>query len=177
MMSEIKKGKGRNECMIATRIPRPDYEWITVQAQNRGLTVSSYVRQIISQPDLEPEGSLVREDNRTEHLSLRVSKTEREELESNATRARMTTSAYVRARCIYSDIPLVDVDDETLVTLLRELAHEGNNLNQIAHRLNTAQEQELSQTVAGEERAIANTTYALQDLMHHIEILLNVPRR
>ena len=121
--------------------------------------------------------SFSRSDDRNEVFHLSLSHEEREELESNATRARMTTSAYVRARCIYSDIPLVDVDDETLVALLRELAHEGNNLNQIAHRLNAAQEQELSDVVEGEGRAIDNTTYLIQDLMHRIEILLNVPRR
>jgi hypothetical protein len=177
IMSERRKRRRRNECVVTARIPKEDYEWITVQAQNRGLTVSSYIRQMLSQPDLEPEKCFAREDNRTENLNLRLSRSEREELESNATRARMTTSAYIRARCIYSDIPLMQVDDEKLSVALRELHHQGNNLNQIAHRINSAQEQELSETLAAEGEAIIEAKRAIVSLINRIEVILFKPRR
>lgn len=176
-MNETRKRARRNEAIIATRIPTEDFERLKLLAQGRGESVSGYVREVLCQPDLEPTMSFGRSDERVEVFHLSLSHEEREELESNATRARMTTSGYIRARCIYSDIPLVQVDDEKLSAALRELHHEGNNLNQIAHKINSVQDQELSQTLEAEGEAITEAKRAIVSLIYKIEVVLFKPRR
>jgi predicted DNA-binding protein len=177
IMNQSRKRARRNEAIIATRMPMEDYKRLKLLAQGRGLSVSSFVRGVLCQQEVEPTKSLGRSDERNEVFHLSLSHEEREELESNATRARMTTSAYIRARCIYSDIPLMQVDDEALSNALRELHHQGNNLNQIAHRINSAQEQELSETLAAEGNAIIEAKRAIVSLINRIEVVLFKPRR
>ena len=176
-MNETRTRARRNEGKITTRLPKEDFERIYMQACDRQMTVSAYVRQLLCQTEWEPSKPFGRSDERVEVFHLSLSHEEREELESNATRARMTTSGYIRARCIYSDIPLVQVDDEKLSAALRELHHEGNNLNQIAHKINTVQDQELSQTLEAEGKAIAEAKRAIVSLINRIEVVLFKPRR
>lgn len=57
-------------------------------------------------------------------------------LREAAGRAGMSMSEYVRARCCYSEPDWVEVDEGPVMELVRQVKRVGNNVNQIAFRLN-----------------------------------------
>lgn len=177
-MSATNRGASRNARDIHARVTEDEYERISVLARERGTSVSDVVRSLVvgaGAEATEPRATVAgRTGRRDERVEVRLTNDELGELRRNASRARMGVGAYVRARCIYSDIPLVDVDDSTLSALVRELAHEGNNLNQVAHHLNAAQDPDAE--LACERDAVYAATENVTSLALKAARLLRVPR-
>lgn len=85
-----------------------------------------------------PSGTETRQ--RAHAISVRVDGPEREELRARARRASITVGAYIRKQALdappprQSSRPAIEV--QVLARLTGQLGKIGNNLNQIAHRMN-----------------------------------------
>lgn len=73
---------------------------------------------------------------RSSFVQVAVSPGELAALREAAGRAGMSMSEYVRARCCYSEPDWVEVDEGPVMELVRQVKRVGNNVNQIAFRLN-----------------------------------------
>ena len=74
----------------------------------------------------------------TARLNIRLDTDELKYIKHRAALAGMTTSEFVRRRCLGSDSrSIVNVDVEELRAIHVQLRRTGNNLNQIARELNT----------------------------------------
>lgn len=177
-MSATNRGASGKVRDIHARVTEDEYERISVLARERGTSVSDVVRSLVvgaGAEAAEPRATVAgRTGRRDERVEVRLTNDELGELRRNASRARMGVGEYVRARCVYADVPLVDVDDSTLSSLVRELAHEGNNLNQIAHHLNAAQDPDAE--LACERDAVSSATENVTSLALKAARLLRVPR-
>jgi len=87
----------------------------------------------------KPHGSEQRE--RQKSVRARVTETEYAAIEERARRAGLSTAAYLRACALGDSGPRAKrappVNRELMATALADLNRVGNNLNQIAHHLNT----------------------------------------
>ena len=75
---------------------------------------------------------------RAVRLNIRLEESELIQIKDNAARADISTSEYVRRRCLTSEgRPCIIVDIKALEDIHVQLRRTGNNLNQIARELNT----------------------------------------
>lgn len=72
------------------------------------------------------------------NFKLRLSLGEKARLLALANEAELSMSDYILRRTIYDEQPIYVVDAAALMALSRELAYQGNNLNQAVHALNAA---------------------------------------
>lgn len=78
------------------------------------------------------------DEQRTARLGIRLEPSELELIKKSAAMANMGISEYVRKSCLRKkDSPTIIVDGQELRALYRQVRAAGNNLNQIAHDLNT----------------------------------------
>ena len=106
-------------------------------AAKDGQTRQGYLRALVAKrakraPERAPRASAA---GRGIH-KVRLSDSEKQILMARAKRAGLGFSEYVRARCVYSEPMWVEVDRALLLSLYQELCRQGNNLNQLARRLN-----------------------------------------
>lgn len=87
---------------------------------------------------------------RNETLTIRLTKVERERIAEKASRAGLSLTEYILA--LSRDTPIVVPPDMT--PLLRELKRIGNNLNQIAAKVNSgvAYVPDLKNVLAGQQQ-------------------------
>ena len=72
------------------------------------------------------------------NFKLRLSSGEKSRLLTLSKTVGLSMSDYLLRRSVYDDQPVVIVDSTPLIALARELAYQGNNLNQAAHALTAA---------------------------------------
>ncbi len=72
-------------------------------------------------------------------VKVRVSPAEREAIQDKAERAGLTLSEYARRSCLTGKAPIIKTPDASNAEALRLLLIAGNNLNQIARRMNAGQ--------------------------------------
>ena len=83
-------------------------------------------------------GGLKPKKSRPFHIGIRLSDSEREIVVQQAEKSRLTLSEYVRASILgHGYVSAIDpMKQQLLLDAVRELSRQGNNLNQIAKRLN-----------------------------------------
>ena len=73
---------------------------------------------------------------RTKSIRIRLTQEEHEQLQRRKTKSRL--AQWIRERCLAVDVPIVDRSVPIDPALLRQLAGLGNNINQIARRVNSS---------------------------------------
>ena len=105
---------------------------------------------------------------RTSRIQLRMTSSERANVEQHAHDAGLGLSEYVRRR-LKSDgaVPFIKTDVETLRLLYRDLRYAGNNVNQIARQLNKWG------TPEGIKRQISSALYSIAEASSAVSKFIN----
>lgn len=101
-------------------------------------------------------------------------------LREAAERAGMTMSEYVRARCCYTEPDWVEVDEGPVMELVRQVKRVGNNVNQIAFRLNAVADHgapKVAEEMSGELRLCREDLSGVLDAAMSLMAEVNKRRR
>lgn len=101
-------------------------------------------------------------------LGIRLSTNERSIIEARAKSLGLSTSEFIRRRCMEdSDRPVINTDVEQLRRIYSCLRHAGGNLNQLA-KLANSRRQDLPALSAQIETALASTIEATEEVSRFI---------
>ena len=93
---------------------------------------------MLRRPPLPPaataDTTMVINTKRTKSIRIRLTDEEHEQLQRRKQKARL--AQWIRERCLAADVPVVDRSVPIDPALQRQLAGLGNNINQIARRVN-----------------------------------------
>lgn len=161
------RGPSTRSCRRSLYLTPELAERVEEVADYRGVTVNEVVVGALEQALGEGARATARQGGhrrtgasagpRDERVTVRMTEGERVALREAADAARLTEAQYVRARACYSRAQVLSVDDATLREVLAEMSRQGTNLNQIARRVNSLSDHELTR----EAEAIASAVDAL----------------
>ncbi len=102
---------------------------------------------------------------RTERITIRLTRKERQQIEDDAALMGITVGAYVRKVLLEAPVPRQSrrpsVETQTLAHLLGHIGKIGSNLNQLARAANT--------NIPYEQRALQSELEALKDIRKDIK--------